>query len=155
MVPSWLRGLRIQCCHCCDSGHSNGMDSIPGLGTSTWHGRKTKQNKLSAYCYQQKWTLPFFLFFSRFNKFKMVSMFIKPTFLIVVAICISSIINICAFLCPFSQGAVAFCFFLLATACASSCPRDQTHDTAATRAAAVTRRILNPLGHKRTLLFSL
>ena len=33
-VLSWLWGLRVWCCHCCGSGYSYGMDSIPGPGNS-------------------------------------------------------------------------------------------------------------------------
>ena len=34
VVPSWLRGLRIQHCSCSRSSHCCGVGSIPGLGTS-------------------------------------------------------------------------------------------------------------------------
>ena len=42
LMPS---GLRIQHCHCCDSGCSCGPGSIPGLGVSACVWPKTKQNK--------------------------------------------------------------------------------------------------------------
>ena len=42
-VPSWLNGLRIQCCHCCGSSYSCGTGSIPGLGASACHGLSKKK----------------------------------------------------------------------------------------------------------------
>ena len=47
--PAWRSGLRI--CHCCSCGidHNNGLDSVPGLGTSICcqcgHKNKMKENK--------------------------------------------------------------------------------------------------------------
>ena len=43
--PLLLSRLKIWCCHCCGSGHSNGQGSIPGLGTSTCHGGSQKRKK--------------------------------------------------------------------------------------------------------------
>ena len=37
-VLGWLSGLRIQHCPCSGLGHCCGVGSLPGLGTSTWHG---------------------------------------------------------------------------------------------------------------------
>ena len=37
------QGLRIWCCHCCGSGYSCGVGSIPGLGTSACPGRDRKK----------------------------------------------------------------------------------------------------------------
>ena len=44
-VPWQLRRLRIQCYHCCDSSHSCGVDSIPGLRTSVCCGHSQKGKK--------------------------------------------------------------------------------------------------------------
>ena len=44
-VPSWLSRLRIQCCHCCDSGYSCGTGSIPGRETFACRGHSQKINK--------------------------------------------------------------------------------------------------------------
>lgn len=46
-VPSWPRGLGIQLCHCCVSGYSRGMDSIPGLGIPACCGHGQKISKLN------------------------------------------------------------------------------------------------------------
>ena len=42
-VPLWLRGLRIQCGHCCGSGYSYGPSWISGPGTFICH--RHRQNK--------------------------------------------------------------------------------------------------------------
>ena len=46
-ISAWFSGLRIQCCHCCSSGHCCGGGFIPGLGTSTCHryGKNKIKNK--------------------------------------------------------------------------------------------------------------
>jgi len=43
----WLRGLRIQCCHCCGSGYCCGTGSVPGPGISACHrcGIKNKRER--------------------------------------------------------------------------------------------------------------
>ena len=41
-VPLWLSRLRIQHCHCCDSGHIYGEGSVAGLGTCTCCGNFKK-----------------------------------------------------------------------------------------------------------------
>lgn len=42
----WHRGLRIWCCHCSGLGNYCGVDSIPGLGTSTcWTGMAKQINE--------------------------------------------------------------------------------------------------------------
>ena len=45
-VSLWLNGLRIQHCHCCGSGYSCGMGSIPGPGTSKRKVNKRKEKKI-------------------------------------------------------------------------------------------------------------
>ena len=47
-VPFWLSG--IQHCHCCGSGFSCGMGSIPGLGTSLCYGYGQKPNQTKTNC---------------------------------------------------------------------------------------------------------
>ena len=42
-VPWWLRGLRIQHCHCSILGHCDGSGLIPGPGTSACFGRSQKR----------------------------------------------------------------------------------------------------------------
>ena len=49
-VPSWHNGLRIQHCHCCGSGYSCSMGSIPGLGTSTCHRCNQKKKIHGSVC---------------------------------------------------------------------------------------------------------
>ena len=44
-VPWWGGGLRIQCCHCCGSGHSCSVGWIPGPGTSTSHRHSQKRER--------------------------------------------------------------------------------------------------------------
>lgn len=44
-VPWWIGRLRIWYCHSCDLGHYCGACSIPGLRTSTGHGRSKKKKK--------------------------------------------------------------------------------------------------------------
>ena len=47
-MAQWeLQALRIQCCHCCGSGHYCGTGSIPGPGTSTCCGRSHRKKKLN------------------------------------------------------------------------------------------------------------
>ena len=44
-APSWLSRLRIQHCHCCNSGYSCGRGSIPGPGISTCRHSKNQKTK--------------------------------------------------------------------------------------------------------------
>ena len=51
--PLWLSRLRIQHCHCCESGCCCGVSSIPGPGASTCHGHgqfKIKKEWIFAIC---------------------------------------------------------------------------------------------------------
>ena len=44
-VPLWLSRLKIQHCHCCDSGYCCGVGSVPGPRTSAYCGYSQKEEK--------------------------------------------------------------------------------------------------------------
>lgn len=45
-VPLWLQRLRTWHCHCCDSGYSYGLGSVPSPGASTCCGHSPKKKKI-------------------------------------------------------------------------------------------------------------
>ena len=53
-VPLWHSRLRIQHCHCSNSGHCCGMGLLPGMETSPCHGCGQKKSEFPSWLMETK-----------------------------------------------------------------------------------------------------